>query len=225
MKSYMYEGKNKEEAINKAVNELNTVRENLIVEVLEETKGIVKKKVVVKVIKQDEVVDFIKDTLNEITKLMGVNINLEVRKRDESISIKIFSDNNAILIGKNGRTITALQSLIKQMVYNVLEEKISIILDVENYKEKRIKSLEYLARNTAKEVSKTKIEAKLDSMNSYERRIIHSALQNDRYCIIDTYTQKVLAKNQIDALSLNQKKQNSFFFSVKLPCQKQLSIV
>ena len=92
MKSYMYEGKNKEEAINKAVNELNTVRENLIVEVLEETKGIVKKKVVVKVIKQDEVVDFIKDTLNEITKLMGVNINLEVRKRDESISIKIFSE-------------------------------------------------------------------------------------------------------------------------------------
>ena len=181
MKSYMYEGKNKEEAINKAVNELNTVRENLIVEVLEETKGIVKKKVVVKVIKQDEVVDFIKDTLNEITKLMGVNINLEVRKRDESISIKIFSDNNAILIGKNGRTITALQSLIKQMVYNVLEEKISIILDVENYKEKRIKSLEYLARNIAKEVSKTKIEAKLDSMNSYERRIIHEALSNNRY--------------------------------------------
>lgn len=181
MKSYMYEGKNKEEAINKAVNELNTVRENLIVEVLEETKGIVKKKVVVKVIKQDEVVDFIKDTLNEITKLMGVNINLEVRKRDESISIKIFSDNNAILIGKNGRTITALQSLIKQMVYNVLEEKISIILDVENYKEKRIKSLEYLARNTAKEVSKTKIEAKLDSMNSYERRIVHEALSNNRY--------------------------------------------
>lgn len=181
MKSYMYEGKNKEEAINKAVNELNTVRENLIVEVLEETKGIVKKKVVVKVIKQDEVVDFIKDTLNEITKLMGVNINLEVRKRDESISIKIFSDNNAILIGKNGRTISALQSLIKQMVYNVLEEKISIILDVENYKEKRIKLLEYLARNTAKEVSKTKIEAKLDSMNSYERRIIHEALSNNRY--------------------------------------------
>ena len=181
MKSYMYEGKNKEEAINKAINELNTVRENLIVEVLEETKGIVKKKVVVKVIKQDEVVDFIKDILNEITKLMGVNINLEVRKRDESISIKIFSDNNAILIGKNGRTISALQSLIKQMVYNVLEEKISIILDVENYKEKRIKSLEYLARNTAKEVSKTKIEAKLDSMNSYERRIIHEALSNNRY--------------------------------------------
>ena len=132
MKSYTYEGKNKEEAINKAVNELNTIRENLIVEVLEETKGIVKKKVVVKVIKQDEIVDFIKDTLNEITKSMGVNINLEVRKRNETISIKIFSDNNAILIGKNGRTISALQNLIKQMVYNVLEEKISIILDVEN---------------------------------------------------------------------------------------------
>lgn len=181
MKSYTYEGKNKEEAINKAVNELNTIRENLIVEILEETKGIVKKKVVVKVIKQDEIVDFIKDTLNEITKSMGVNINLEVRKRNETISIKIFSDNNAILIGKNGRTISALQNLIKQMVYNVLEEKISIILDVENYKEKRIKSLEYLAKNTAKEVSKTKIEAKLDSMNSYERRIIHEALSNNRY--------------------------------------------
>lgn len=181
MKSYTYEGKNKEEAINKAVNELNTVRENMIVEVLEETKGIVKKKVIVKIIKQDEVVDFIKDTLNEITNLMGIKINLEVRKRDESISIKIFSDNNSRLIGKNGKTISALQILIKQMVYNILEEKLSIVLDVENYKEKRIKSLEYLAKNTAKEVSKTKIEAKLDSMNSYERRIIHETLSNNRY--------------------------------------------
>ena len=187
MKAYTYEGKTKEEAINKAINELNTIRENLIIEVVEETKGIVKKKVIIKAMKQDEIVDFIKDTINEITKLMGINVNLEVRKRDESISIKIFSDNNSILIGKGGRTIAALQMLIKQIVYNKLDEKLSIVLDVENYKEKRIKSLEILARKTAKEVSNTNIEVKLDSMNSYERRIIHETLSKNRY----VYTESI----------------------------------
>lgn len=187
MKSYIYEGKNKEEAINKALNELSTARENLLIEIKEETKGIVKKKVSIKVIKLDEVIDFVKETINEITKLMGININLEIRKRDDSISFKIFSDNNSILIGKNGRTITSLQILIKQMLYNVLEEKVSIILDVENYKEKRMKSIEYLAKNTAREVESTKIESKLDSMNSYERRIVHEALSSFK----NVYTESV----------------------------------
>ena len=178
---YSYEAQNKEEAINKALNDLNTTRENLLIQSIEEIKGIVKKKVTIKVLKFDEVVKFIKDTLYDIAKYIGIDINLEVRKREDQITIKMFSDNNNILIGKGGRTLMALQTYIKQLLYNTTQEKISFVLDVENYKEKRVKNIEYLAKKTAREVARTKVEVKLDSMNSYERRIVHSILSEDKY--------------------------------------------
>lgn len=184
---YSYEAQNKEEAINKALNDLNTTRENLLIQSIEEIKGIVKKKVTIKVLKFDEVVKFIKDTLYDIAKYIGIDINLEVRKREDQITIKMFSDNNNILIGKGGRTLMALQTYIKQLLYNTTQEKISFVLDVENYKEKRIKGIEYLAKKIAKEVANTKIDVTLDSMNSYERRIVHEALSKDRY----VYTESI----------------------------------
>jgi spoIIIJ-associated protein len=112
--------------------------------------------------------------------MMGMTVNLEVRRRDDNITIKIFSDHNAVLIGKNGRAIEALQTIVRQIVHNETNEFIGIILDVENYKEKRVKNLEYLAKKVAKEVKETKVETKLDSMNSYERRIIHNVLTNNK---------------------------------------------
>lgn len=184
---YSYEAQNKEDAINKALNDLNTTRENLLIQSIEEIKGIVKKKVTIKVLKFDEVVKFIKDTLYDIAKYIGIDINLEVRKREDQIMIKMFSDNNNILIGKGGRTLMALQTYIKQLLYNTTQEKISFVLDVENYKEKRIKGIEYLAKKIAKEVANTKVDVTLDSMNSYERRIVHEALSKDRY----VYTESI----------------------------------
>ena len=184
---YSYEAQNKEEAINKALNDLNTTRENLLIQSIEEIKGIVKKKVTIKVLKFDEVVKFIKDTLYDVAKYIGIDINLEVRKREDQITIKMFSDNNNILIGKGGRTLMALQTYIKQLLYNTTQEKISFVLDVENYKEKRIKGIEYLAKKIAKEVANTKVDVTLDSMNSYERRIVHEALSKDRY----VYTESI----------------------------------
>ena len=184
---YSYEAQNKEEAINKALNDLNTTRENLLIQSIEEIKGIVKKKVTIKVLKFDEVVKFIKDTLYDIAKYIGIDINLEVRKREDQITIKMFSDNNNILIGKGGRTLMALQTYIKQLLYNTTQEKISFVLDVENYKEKRIKGIEYLAKKIAKEVANTKVDVTLDMMNSYERRIVHEALSKDRY----VYTESI----------------------------------
>ena len=118
---------------------------------------------------------------------MGIETNFEVRRRDKIISIKLFSNNNAILIGKNGRTIGALQTIIRQIVSNQINEKLSILLDVENYKEKKEKNIEYLAKKTAREVAKTKVEVTMDSMNSYERRIVHSVLADDKY----VYTESI----------------------------------
>ena len=118
---------------------------------------------------------------------MGIETNFEVRRRDKSISIKLFSNNNAILIGKNGRTIGELQTIIRQIVSNQINEKLSILLDVKNYKEKKEKNIEYLAKKTAREVAKTKVEVTMDSMNSYERRIVHSVLADDKY----VYTESI----------------------------------
>ena len=187
MKKYIYEGKTREEAIEKALNELGVSEKNLIVNVLEEKNTLLKKNVKIEVINYNDIVDFIKENIIEITKLMGMTANLEVRRRDDNITIKIFSDHNAVLIGKNGSTIEALQTIIRQIVHNETNEFIGVILDVENYKEKRVKNLEYLAKKVAREVRDTKVETKLDSMNSYERRIIHSTLSDNKY----VYTESI----------------------------------
>ncbi len=187
MKKYIYEAKTKEEAIEKALNELGVNEKNLIVNVLEEKNTLLKKNVKIEVINYNDLIDFVKENIIEITKLMGLEVNLEVRRREDNITIKIFSDHNAVLIGKNGSTIEALQTIIRQILHNETKEFIGIILDVENYKEKRVKNLEYLAKKVAREVKETKVETKLDSMNSYERRIIHSTLSENKY----VYTESV----------------------------------
>ena len=187
MKKYIYEGKTVEELKEKALNELNVSEDDLIIEVIEEKSSLLKKTAKIEVTTINEVSNYAKEVISEILKLMDIDVKFEIRRRDKTISIKLFSDNNAILIGKNGRTIASLQILVRQIISNEIKEKVSIVLDVENYKEKRIKNIEYLAKKTAREVAKTKVEATLDSMNSYERRIVHSVLADDRF----VYTESI----------------------------------
>lgn len=187
MKKYEYTGKTKEEAIEKATKELNIEEKNLIVNVLEEKNTLLKKNVKIEVIDYNDLIDYIKEVITEITKLMGATVNLEIRRREDNITIKIFSDHNAVLIGKNGYTVDALQTIIRQIVQNATKSYVGIILDIENYKDKKNKNIEYLAKKVAKEVANTKVEAKIDSMNSYERRIVHSILSENKY----VYTESI----------------------------------
>ena len=143
MQKYIYEGKTYEDAKEKALSELKAVEENLIINILEEKNTLLKKYVKIEVINYNDIINYTKEVINEITKLMGLTVNLEVRRREENITIKIFSDHNAVLIGKNGYTIQALQTIVRQIIYNEINANISIILDVENYKEKKIKNIEY----------------------------------------------------------------------------------
>ena len=176
MNKYYYEGKTKEQAEELALEELKVSKEDLIINSAEEKNNLLKKSVKIEVLNMNEIVAFIKDTINEIIKKMHAEANLEVRRRENSISITIFSDNNALLIGKNGKNISALQLLIRQMVNSNLKEPLSIVIDVGNYKEKRARNIEYLAKKLAREAYKTKTEITMDSMNSYERRIVHNAV-------------------------------------------------
>ena len=187
MKKYEYTGKTKEEAIEKATKELNVEEKNLIINVLEEKNTLLKKNVKIEVIDYNDLIDYIKEVITEITKLMGATVNLEIRRREDNITIKIFSNHNAVLIGKNGYTVDALQTIIRQIVQNATKTYVGIILDIENYKDKKNKNIEYLAKKVAKEVANTKVEAKLDSMNSYERRIVHSILSENKF----VYTESI----------------------------------
>ena len=119
--------------------------------------------------------------------LMNIESNLEVRRREKNIEIKIFSNQNSILIGKEGRNLESLQNILRQILLKEEINDYKIILDIENYKEKKVTHLERTVRQIAREVAKTKVEAKLDSMNSYERRIVHNALSKNKY----VYTESV----------------------------------
>ena len=178
MEKLKFSGKTKEEAIQAAKEELQEVEENLFIKEIGESKGglFKSKKVEIEVIEKREVVKHIKEYLIKTLKNMGFNVNIEVKNKEEVPKYIIFSDNDALLIGKNGKNLKALSILVSQHLNNELGKNYKFVLDINEYKEKREKSLERLAKRIAREVRTTKVEAKLDSMNSYERRIIHNAL-------------------------------------------------
>ena len=180
MEKHSYSGKTKEEAIQNAKEDLQEVEENLFIKEIGELKGglFKSKKIEIEVIEKREVIKHIKDYIIHILKTMGFNVNVEVKNKEEVPKYIIFSDNDALLIGKNGKNLKALSMIVSQHLNTELGRNYKFIIDVNEYKDKREKSLERLAKNIAREVRTTKVEAKLDSMNSYERRIIHNALTN-----------------------------------------------
>ena len=130
----------------------------------------------VTVYKKTDINDAIKEFLKEIIENMGFEVSFETTTKDERTTIKMYSNNNPIVIGKNGHTLKALETLAKQKIQNDTGIFYKINLDVSNYKEKIQKSIERLAKTTAREVAKTKIPVALDNMTSYERRIVHNVL-------------------------------------------------
>lgn len=170
-------GKTKEETLEKALEELQVEEEDIIYKV-EEVKGKLFKASSVKlsVVTLNEVSEYLKSYLKELLTNMNIEANFEVKIREGRITIKMFSDKNSILIGKNGQTLKALTNILKQVVYKDMEVYPYIILDVEDYKEKQEKRLERLAKNIAREVRTTGVEVAMDNMNSYERRIVHNVL-------------------------------------------------
>ncbi len=181
-----YTGKTKEEAINNAKIALQELEEDLYIKEIEVKNGLFNKKVEIEVIKKRDVSDHIKDLVKEIVTNMGLTCNLEVKKRENGLNITILADNNSILIGKNGRTLDALTSIIKHSVTNEIGEFYPFTLDVGEYKQAREQRLERVAKKTAREVAISKVAAKLEPMNSYERRIVHEALANNKKVITES---------------------------------------
>ena len=117
---------------------------------------------------------------------MGINAAVETKTREESPIFNVVAPEAAILIGKSGRTIEALQNITRQMVNTELNTNYKFIIDVNDYKSKRRSRIEKTAKYTAKEVARTKVEAALEPMNSYERRIVHNILNKSKDVITES---------------------------------------
>ena len=180
MQKYKYVGKTKEEAISKAIEELNLQENEYYVEEQEVKQGLFKgKSIEIEIIKKEDIIIFIKEFLSNLTKNMGLDVKIESKTGKDQLIITLHSDNNNILIGKNGRTLEALNIIVKQAIKKEIGINFKFLLDVGEYKIKQQKNIERLAKQIAREVAKTKVEAKMDSMNSYERRLVHNILNDN----------------------------------------------
>jgi len=180
MKIYEYEGKNLEELTLQALKELDVKEDEMITDVKEETVGLLKKKkYTLRIVLKSDVLDYSKNYVKTIAEGMGIeDIQLETQRTDNYIKITMHSENSSILIGKGGRTLSSLQTLLRSALSAQTGMKINVIVDVENYRSRQENNIERLAKKLAKEVLKTKEPITMDSMNSYERRLVHNVLGN-----------------------------------------------
>ena len=187
MEKHRFVGKTYEEAVNKAKIELQELEENLIIKVIDEKKSLLSKKCEIEVIEKREIKNFIKEKLVTILREMGYQAEVEIQVKQDIPTYRIYSNNDSLLIGKNGKNLEALQIVLRQIVNTETGINYKFVLDVSDYKEKNEHHLEVLAKRLAREVATTKIEVKMDSMNSYERRIVHNVLTNNK----KVYTESV----------------------------------
>lgn len=175
--SYKYEGKTKEELENKITEELNVEISDLFILIIEEEGKLFKaKKYLAEVYKKEDIISYVKEYIRNLEDGLNSKINSEVKFQEDILKIILVSDNNSILIGKEGRTLESIQTLIRNSIKNQTGINLKINLDASNYKAKKQKNLEYEIKKIAKDVLKTHIEVKLDPMNSYDRRCVHNVI-------------------------------------------------
>lgn len=182
MKIYNYEGKEEKEIKTNALLELKLNDEDVFLKFYddEETGLFKNKKKLLKVLPKKEVLDYAKKIIKEILDLMEIDVRIEGQIREKYLKLNLFTNNNAIIIGKHGQTINSLQRIVRQAIYIKTDFFINLILDVEDYNERRFSNLERMAKDAVRDVTKLKREVKLEPMNAYERRIIHNFLTDNK---------------------------------------------
>ena len=176
-----------DDAITEACQKFSVTSDKLEYEVVEEGSagflGIGAKPAVIKARVKSSVQDIAKTFLNEVFEAMGLTVVIDIKydEIDNLMDIDLSGDEMGVLIGKRGQTLDSLQYLTSLVVNKDVENYIRVKVDTENYRKRRKDTLENLAKNIAFKVKRTKRPVSLEPMNPYERRIIHSALQNDRY--------------------------------------------
>ncbi len=202
MEKYKFQAKSEEGLLEKALTELNVKKDEIITKTYEEKGGLFSgKKYTLEVVKLSEVANVGKEVLDELLKGIGIKANIETKVRDSQVKYEIFSQSNSLLIGKKGHILDAIQTYVRQAIFNAVDLYVNITIDVENYKEKQNYFLEKKVKRIARDVTLSKVDVKLDPMNAYDRKVVHTALQGFKYiktesegeepnrCVVIKYTE------------------------------------
>ena len=188
-----FAAKTVDEAITNAMLELGTTADNLEYEVIEkETSGFLRmfgKPARIKVRFKQSLENTAKSFLDKVFRAMNIKTEIEIiyNEENEILEINLLGEEMGVLIGKRGQTLDSLQYLVSLVINRNAENYIKVKLDTENYRARRKETLENLARNIAYKVKRNRRSVILEPMNPYERRIIHSALQNDK--LVETFSE------------------------------------
>ena len=187
-------GKTVDDAITNALIQLETTSDKIEYEVIERGSNgflglIGKQDAVIKVRKKSNLLDDTYEFLDKMFSAMNMEVTSKIDYNEENrtMNIDFSGDEMGVLIGKRGQTLDSLQYLISLVVNKESDSYIKVKVDTEDYRERRKQTLENLAKNLSYKVKRTRRPVTLEPMNPYERRIIHSALQNDRY--VETHSE------------------------------------
>lgn len=171
---YHYEGKDKTELLNRCLNELNVSQGDLFIAERETEKGLFKsKKYYFEVIKKSDLTQYIKDFLIQFASHLKIELQSEIRYPNGTVHVKLQTSNNALLIGKSGKNLEALETILNQSIKEQTNLFLKVRLDISNYRENQQLLFENEIKKVIHEVLVSKIDTKLDPMNSYQRRMIH----------------------------------------------------
>ncbi len=190
---FEFSGKTVDEALTEALIKLETTSDKIEYEVIDKGStgflGMFGKPAVIRVCKKENLVDHTQDFIKNMFDAMGYEVNstIEYDEENRTMNITFEGDDMGSLIGKRGQTLDSIQYIISLVVNKESDVYIRVKADTENYRERRKDTLENLAKNIAYKVKRTRRTVVLEPMNPYERRIIHSALQNDRF--IETHSE------------------------------------
>lgn len=182
-----------DDAITEASIKLGTTSDKIEVEVIEKGStgflGIKSKPAIIKARKKNDTVDNIREFLENVFSAMDMEVTIDIKKAedDKVYEVELSGKEMGLLIGKRGQTLDSLQYLTNLAVNKHSDGYIKVKLDTEDYRQRRKDTLENLAKNIAYKVKRTKRPVSLEPMNPFERRVIHSSLQGDRY--VETHSE------------------------------------
>ena len=180
MKKEVFSGKTIEEAKENALNALNLLEDEVIFKELKETKTLFNKKCEVEVIKKEDITEIVKEFITKIVTLMGFKPKIEYKVRDGFLHFNVIVDKAPLLIGRNGSKVDNLQIVTNAYLKEELGQYYKVYVDINDYKKMKEINIAKIAKNIAKDVYRSGCEVSLDPMNSYERRIVHNALTNNK---------------------------------------------
>ena len=174
-----------DDAVTEALIKLGATSDQIEYEVVEKGStgflGIGSKAAVIKVRKKCSTEDVIREFLGKVFDAMELEVEIQITNSENNYSVELKGDEMGVLIGKRGQTLDSLQYLTNLAVNKNSDEYVKVKIDTEDYRKRRKETLENLAKNIAYKVKRTKRPVSLEPMNPFERRVIHSALQNDKF--------------------------------------------